>query len=172
MSTWWKRNEEDGQRGGQAREGQKKKKKKKKKRRNGQRGGKTKHMDTGSLALSIHMPSHQMASSHPGDVVSKRTPAPSKSPLPTTSSCSHVGPELELRQKFSVSESKWAFPRAHTHTHTLQSDPRASDNAFIFFFSFLIFPFNVTFWNSGKPGHSFSEVNVIRSCETVKNIFK
>lgn len=33
--------------------------------------------DRGSLALSIHMPSHQMVCSHPGDVATKRTPLPS-----------------------------------------------------------------------------------------------
>lgn len=43
--------------------------------REGQR--EVEHMDRGSLALSIHMPSHQMVCSHPGDVATKRTPLPS-----------------------------------------------------------------------------------------------
>lgn len=74
----------------------------------------TKHMDTGSLLLSIHMPSHQMVCSHPGDVATKHTPAPFKSLLPTISSCSHAGRELELRQKFSVREANGSF-RTDTH---------------------------------------------------------
>lgn len=44
----------DGWRGGLASEGQKKKKKR------GKRRERKEHMDTGSLSLSIHMPSHQM----------------------------------------------------------------------------------------------------------------
>lgn len=88
-SMWLKRSEEDGWRGGLASEGQKKKKKEKKRGERRERERKE-HMDTGSLALSIHMPSHQM-------VVCVHTPemsqpnAPFKSLLPTISSCSHVG---------------------------------------------------------------------------------
>lgn len=137
---WWKWNKEDGQRGGLAREAQQKKKKKKRRNREREREREqTKHMDTGSLALSIHMPSHQMVRSHPGDVATKRTQAAFKSLLPTISSCSHAGRELELRQKFAVREANGPF---HTDTHFSQTPGLQIMHSSFFF---LIFPFNVTF---------------------------
>ena len=113
---------------------------------------KTEHMDTGSLALSVHMPSHQMVCSHPGDVATKRTPAPFKSLLPTISSCSHVGRELESRQKSSVSAANVRRSKC-----TLRSQLRHHKAAPVNTFSKNTFPFDVTLWSllATSPGHGF-----------------
>lgn len=74
---------------------------------------KKERMDTGSLALSIHFMTHQIIRwwcvFTPRRCRNQTHPTPFKSLLPTISSCSRVGGELEMRQKSSCHSGKCNF---------------------------------------------------------------
>lgn len=104
-SMWLKRNEEDGRREGLASQGQKKKARRgtrRERERGRERGKKRAHGHRKSGALHSHAKSSDGVFT-PRRCRNQMHPAPFKSLLPTISSCSHVGRELESRQKSSVS---------------------------------------------------------------------
>lgn len=112
-----KRGEEDRGGGGGAKglasKKQKKKKEKEERGASDRERGKKERMDTGSLALSIHFMTHQIIRwwcvFTPRRCRNQTHPTPFKSLLPTISSCSRVGGELEMRQKSSCHSGKCNF---------------------------------------------------------------
>lgn len=87
-------------------------------------------------------------------------PAPFKSPLPTISSCSHVGQELETRQKSSVSAAN-VLQNRHTLQSKLQHQKEFHLMNSLFFFFFNLWPFR-------RLGQSQCRVKLIRSIHTFK----